>query len=330
VRGLAIHNLASLPHISVAGAVATATHGSGDRNGNLATAVATIEWVTAKGEMKTLSRGDAAFDGAVVSLGALGVVTRLTLDVMPAFELRQAIYEGLPFDALFAHFDVITSMAYSVSLFTDWRGDAINQVWLKRRAGDATSSIELTDLGASPAARDVHPIPGMPTENCTQQMNVPGPWHERLPHFRMEFVPSSGEELQSEYFVPRERAIEALRAVNELRERITPLLQISEIRTIAADHLWMSPCYRQPCVGVHFTWKKDWPAVSALLPTIEAALAPLGARPHCGKLFTMPPEHIRSCYPRLNDFRDLMRACDPHGRFHNAFLERNILNTRQD
>jgi xylitol oxidase len=305
--------------------VATATHGSGDRNGNLATAVAAIELVTADGQTKSLSRGDAEFDGAVVSLGALGVVTRLTLDVIPAFGVRQSIHEGLPFDALLAHFDAVTSLAYSVSLFTDWRGDAINQVWLKRREGDGESSIDLADLGATPATRDVHPIPGMPTENCTRQMDVPGPWHERLPHFRMEFTPSSGEELQSEYFVPRERAIDALRAVNQLRDRIAPLLQISEIRTIAMDNLWMSPCYRQPCVGVHFTWKKDWPAVSALLPTIEERLAPLGARPHWGKLFTMPAEQIQSRYPRLNDFRDLMRACDPHGKFHNAFLERNIL-----
>jgi len=322
-RGLAIHNLASLPHISVAGAVATATHGSGDRNGNLATAVAAIELITANGETKSLSRGDAEFDGAVVSLGALGVVTRLTFDVMPAFEVRQAVFENLPFDALLAHFDDVTSAAYSVSLFTDWRGGAINQVWLKRRDDDP--GVDLTSLGAMPATRDVHPLPGMPTENCTRQMGVPGPWHERLPHFRMEFTPSSGEELQSEFFVPREHAIEALRSVNDLRDRIAPLLQISEIRTIAADNLWMSPCYRQPCVGIHFTWKKDWPGVSALLPTIEQRLAPLGARPHWGKLFTMPAEQIRSRYARLNDFRELMRACDAQGKFRNAFLERNIL-----
>jgi alditol oxidase len=325
--GLALHNLASLPHISVAGACATATHGSGDANGNLATAVSAIELVTADGDVKRFSRGDEAFDGVVVSLGALGVVTRLTLDVVPSFQIRQSIYENLPFEPLLSHFDAITSAAYSVSLFTDWRGDAINQVWLKRRDGEDDRSRMMLSLGTTSATADVHPIPGMPTENCTTQMGVPGSWHERLPHFRMEFTPSSGEELQSEYFVPREHAAEALRAINGLRERIAPLLHISEIRTIAADELWMSPHYRRPSVGIHFTWRKDWPAVREMLPVIETALVPLGARPHWGKLFTMPPQWVQSQYERLDNFRKLIEAFDPRGKFRNAFLDRYVYAT---
>jgi xylitol oxidase len=325
--GFALHNLASLPHISVAGAVATATHGSGDRNGNLATAVGAMELVTHDGTVRKLSPdadGD-TFGGAVVSLGALGVVTRLALDVVPAYDVRQTVHENLPLPALLRHFDDVTSAAYSVSLFTDWRGDVINQVWLKRRVGDDhPGAADLTSLGATPAARDLHPIAGISAENCTPQMDVPGPSHERLPHFRMEFTPSAGEELQSEYFVAREHAADALRAIDAMRERIAPLLLISEIRTIAADDLWLSPCYRRDSVAIHFTWKKDWSGVQTLLPAIEAQLAPFDARPHWGKLFTVPPEVVQARYERLDDFRELARTFDPLGRFRNAFLDRYV------
>lgn len=322
--GYALHNLASLPHISVAGACATATHGSGDRNGNLATAVSAVEFVTSDGAVTRLSRGDAHFTGAIVSLGAMGVVTRLTLDVEPSFAMRQTVYERLPFDALLAHFDQITSAAYSVSFFTDCRAPTINQAWLKQRMQDGAPAVDLVALGATPARRDVHPIVGMPERNCTAQMGMPGPWHDRLPHFRMAFTPSSGEELQSEYFVPRHHAIAALRAIDAMRDRIALLLQICEIRTIAADELWLSPCSRQACVAIHFTWKKTWPGVSALLPRIEAALSPFEARPHWGKLFTMAPTQLQQRYAKLADFRELVRTYDPRGAFRNAFLDRYI------
>src|SRR5581483_1215282 len=155
-----------------------------------------------------------------------------------------------------------------------------------------------------------------------QQMSVEGDWHKRLPHFRMEFTPSAGEELQSEYLVPRPHAAAALQAIHALREQIAPLLHVSEIRSIAADDLWMSPCYRQACIGIHFTWKKDWPRVRDVLPLIEQQLSPFHARPHWGKLFLMSGEQIQSLYPRLNDFRELMRKFDPLGKFRNAFLDR--------
>ena len=333
--GYALHNLASLPHISVAGACATATHGSGDRNGNLATAVAGLEFVTADGAVVTLSRdenGD-TFRGAVVGLGGLGVVTKLTLDIEPAFAMRQVVYDDLPLARLEAHFDAVTSGAYSVSLFTHWRDDArFSQVWRKERvaaAGDAgaSSAPETEWFGATLATDRRHPITGMPVENCTEQLGIPGPWQERLPHFRMEFTPSSGEELQSEYLVPRPHALAAFRAVHELREHLAPLLQVSEVRTVAADDLWMSPCYRQPCVGLHFTWVKDWPAVRELLPVLEEQLAPFDARPHWGKLFTTPPAQLRPLYEKLPDFRDLLQSYDPHGKFRNAFLETYLFET---
>jgi xylitol oxidase len=323
-EGYGLPNLASLPHISVAGACATATHGSGDTNGTLSTSVAALELVTANGALVALSRGQHGelFQGAVVHLGGLGVVTRLTLDVAPAFAVRQEVYENLPLAQLESHFEEIVSSAYSVSLFTRWQEERVDQVWLKRLVTDeATQAPTASFFGATLAPTDRHPIAGLPAEACTAQRGIPGPWHERLPHFRMDHTPSSGEELQSECLVPRRYAVTAIRALARLHQPMAPLLQISEIRTIAADTLWMSPCYQQPCIGLHFTWEKDWPAVRKLLPRIEEQLAPFEARPHWGKLFTMAPTRLRSLYPKLPDFLDLLRTYDPGGKFRNPFLD---------
>lgn len=319
-EGYALHNLASLPHISVAGACATSTHGSGDGNGSLASAVVGLELVDGRGEVVVLAGDELA--GAVVGLGGLGIVTKVTLKIEPAYDMGQVVYENLPVEQLDAHFDEIESSAYSVSLFTDWRGDTINQVWLKSRVREGEEfGIGSDFFGATPAPTNRHPIVEISPVNCTEQMGVPGPWYERLPHFRMDFTPSSGEELQTEYLVPRQYALEAFHAIGSLSERISPLLQISEIRTIAADDLWMSPFYKKACVGFHFTWVKDWGAVKRLLPLIEERLAPFDARPHWGKLFTMPPERVRSLYERRQEFRGLLGKYDPEGKFRNAFLD---------
>jgi xylitol oxidase len=326
-EGFALHNLASLPHISVAGACATATHGSGVANGNLVTAVSALEIVTASGELITLSRehDGEQFLGAVIGLGGLGVVTKLTLDIQPTFNMRQNLYENLTLSQLETAFDAIMSSAYSVSLFTDWRDETINQIWLKRRIVDNELGVaQPTVFGATLATRNLHPIGDLSAENCTEQMGVPGAWHERLPHFRMNFTPSSGEELQTEYFVPRDTAYAALRAVNQIRDHIAPHLLTSEIRTIAADNLWMSPCYKQDSVAIHFTWKRDWLAVSKVLQLIEDSLEQFNARPHWGKLFTLSPHRLQSRYEKLADFQQLLRHYDPHGKFHNAFLETYI------
>jgi xylitol oxidase len=326
-EGYALHNMASLPHISVAGACATATHGSGNGNGNLATAVAAIELVAANGDLVVLSREQDGemFQGAVVGLGGLGIVTKMTLDILPTFAVQQEVYENLPVAQLDAHFEDIVSSAYSVSLFTDWGQGRVNQVWLKRHAADnAASALAPTFFEARLAAQQRHPIDSMSGDPCTPQMGVPGPWNERLPHFRIDETPSNGEELQTEYFVPRQHAVAAIRAVTELHEQIAPLLMISEIRTIAADALWMSPCYQQDSAGLHFTWKLNWPEVQQLLPLIEARLAPFNPRPHWGKLFTMSPAQLQSCYTRLPDFQQLLRSYDPQGKFRNAFLDTYI------
>jgi len=326
-KGFALHNLASLPHISVAGACSTATHGSGQKNGNLATAVSGLEIVTASGEVVSLSRerNRNEFSGAVVGLGALGVITEITLDVQPTFMMRQYVYENLPIRELSDHFDAIESSAYSVSLFTDWQNQRINEVWIKSRIEEAQAFHATPEFfGAKLATRNLHPIAELSPENCTAQMGVAGPWYERLPHFRMGFTPSAGKELQSEYFVPRQHAIEAIRAVERLRDRVSPSLLISEIRTIAADTLWMSPCLDQDCVTIHFTWKPDWPAVKQLLPVIEKELAPFSARPHWGKLFTTSPAELRRIYKKMPEFIALSRKFDPQGKFRNQFLNLNI------
>jgi xylitol oxidase len=310
--GLALHNLASLPHISVAGAVATATHGSGDGNGNLATAVTALELVTAEGELIEAKRGDEDFDGMVVNLGALGAVTRVTLAAEPAYEVRQRVFEDIGWPELHEHYDAITASGYSVSVFTLW-GDT-SQVWVKSR-DDGPREL----LGHPAATEDRHPIPGIDPVNCTAQRGVPGPWWDRLPHFRMGFTPSAGEELQSEFHLPRRHAAAAIEAVRALADRVRPHLQVTEIRTIAADSLWLSPQHEQDSVAIHFTWNRDPDNVERVLVDVEAALAPFGGRPHWGKLFLAAAPH-----PRGADFLALADRLDPTGKFRNPWFTRHL------
>ncbi|THF69898.1 FAD-binding protein [Deinococcus sp. Arct2-2] len=322
-RGWALHNLASLPHLSVAGACATGTHGSGNRSPGLAAAVTAMSLVTAGGHVTTVSREQegASFEGMVVGLGALGVVTSLTLKVEPSYLMRQDVYEHLPLTQLIQRFDQITGSAESVSLFTDWREPHVQQVWLKRRVSPQdTFKPDAEWFGATLAQRHLHPIHHLSAAPCNQQLGIPGPWFDRLPHFRAAHTPSSGQEVQSEYVLPRTHAPAALYALSALGKRLAPVLLISEVRTISADELWLSPCYHQDSVSVHFTWHPDERAVRALLPEIERELAPFGPRPHWGKVFTLPPARLEHLYPRLPDFRRLVTTWDPGGKFRNDFL----------
>ncbi|MBO0950066.1 FAD-binding protein [Fibrella forsythiae] len=325
-KGYALHNLASLPHISVAGACATATHGSGVKNGNLSSAVSGLELVTAKGDVVNLTRANDAqlFNGAVVGLGALGIITKMTLDIQKTYQVRQDLFQDLPLQSLLDHFEEILASGYSVSLFTDWQDKKISQVWVKRKVEADTKSMGPDLFGAKAATKNLHPITKLSAENCTEQMGVPGPWYERLPHFKMGFTPSSGEELQSEYFVPKMHAVEAFQALEKMGSIIYPQLMISEIRTIAADSFWMSPCRNQDSVAFHFTWKQNWEEVSKILPQIEAELAPFNARPHWGKLFKVDPKVLKERYEMLPEFLQLARMYDPQGHFRNKFLDLNI------
>ncbi|MFI6233913.1 FAD-binding protein [Micromonospora sp. NPDC050784] len=315
-QGYALANLASLPHISVAGAVATATHGSGQTHGNLASAVAGLEMVTADGDLLRVDRDTDTFAGMVVGLGALGLVTRVTLDVVPTFALRQYVRLDLDRTAL----DEALGSAYSVSVFTDFRTPRLREVWRKQLADQSPPPADW--LGTTAAEQPRHPVLGMPAENCTPQLGEPGPWHERLPHFKLGFTPSSGDELQSEYHVARTEAAAALAALDDVADLIAPVLLVSELRTVAADELWLSPNYRRDSFVLHFTWVDDTAAVLPVVAAVEERLAPFAPRPHWGKVFVTDPAELAARYPRYADFAALLADLDPKGTFRTDALDR--------
>jgi xylitol oxidase len=330
-HGWALHNMGSLPHISVAGAVATGTHGSGIGNQVLSAAVAGLEYVDHHGELVSVRRGDPDFDALVVGLGAFGVVVRVTLDVQPSYEVRQDVYRDLPWDAVLGDLEAVMGFGYSVSIFDDWQGPSVDQLWVKSRldrplggqaGGEAGERMPDRWLGAERDPRSEGRLIDLASENLTVQGGVPGAWLDRLPHFRLETTPSVGDELQTEYFVERSDGPAALAAVRELRDRITPLLLVTELRTAASDELWLSPAYGRDVLAIHFTWKKLPDEVWALLPDIEAALAPFGAWPHWGKVHRFDAETLRRMHPRLDDARAVFDRLDPHGMFANEHLER--------
>jgi len=324
--GLALPNLASLKHVTVAGACMTATHGSGDTLGNLATAVSGLEMVTADGELVWLTRekdGD-TFRGAIVSLGAIGVVTRLTLDLEPAFLVQQDTYERMPFDEAFAHFEEITASGYSVSLFPTWQKDWIESTWVKRQVPDL-KPVQVPAILFGAELASARPSDSPAYDRVRTPYGSPGPWHERLPHYALNEPQNTGDELQSEYFVPRRHAVAAMKAIIGLRKDLAPILGCSEIRTIRADDLWLSSAYSEDTVGIHFNWLKKWESIGPFLPMLESALAPFRARPHLGKLFALSPARLAEVYPRWQDFRGLVRRFDPTGKFSNRYVEKYIL-----
>ncbi|MEO6534193.1 MAG: FAD-binding protein [Pseudolysinimonas sp.] len=322
-RGWALHNMGSLPHISVAGATATATHGSGNSLGVLSTAVRALEYVSADGSLVTVRHGDADFAGMVVGLGAFGIVVRITLAVEPSFRVRQDAFHGLPWSTLLDDLEGVTGSAYSVSLFTDWLGDELQVAVLKTRlSADDDAAPAVSDEFFGAMAQPALSIFGRPDDdNTTRAGGAPGPWHERLPHFRFDGTPSVGDEIQTEYFVDRSDGPDALRAVRALGARIAPHLHVTELRTAAADELWLSGAYQRPMLAIHFTWKPEPDAVHALLPEIEAALAPFDARPHWGKVNRVDAATLARVHPRLADSRELFERLDPTGMFSNDYLE---------
>ncbi|MEO6652119.1 MAG: FAD-binding protein [Ilumatobacteraceae bacterium] len=309
-HGLALANLPSLPHVTVGGAVATGTHGSGSANPCLAAAVRAIDYVGPTGQLNRWSRDVSEFHGAVIALGALGIAAHLTLDVEPTFDVTQVVYRDLPMGDALAHLDEIMGSAYSVSLFTDWQRDVFHQVWVKRRRATGASTPEYHDawLGLAPFAKPVHMVESLSADSCSAQLGVPGPWHERLPHFRQAFTPSVGDELQAEYFVDRALGGEAIRRIHSIGPELAPLVLVSEIRSVASDELWLSGSYGRDTIAIHFTFVDDEPAVMGALRTIEAAIDDLQPRPHWGKLAAMEPDQVQSRFPRFDDFTALVDA----------------------
>lgn len=323
-RGFALPNIASLPHITVAGACATGTHGSGVKNGNLATPVVGVELVKPDGSLVQIDNNHPDFYAIVVGLGAFGIMTKVSLRLEPAFDVRQYVFLDLPMASLKENFEEIMAAGYSVSLFTDWMGEKVSEVWVKQKVEPNMVEMGSDFFGAKSASQNMHPIAALSAEACSDQMGVPGPWYDRLPHFKMGFTPSAGEELQSEYFIPMENAVAAMLELEQMRDEIYPHLLISEIRTIAADDFWLSPCYQRDSVAIHCTWKQKTPEVMAVLPKIENILAKYNCRPHWAKLFTIDPKLLEERYPRMQDFRKLADVYDPDGKFRNHYLNLNV------
>ncbi len=321
-RGFALHNLGSLPHISVGGACATGTHGSGSRNGVLGTAVRGLELMTAGGDLVILGEDDPRLPGAVVSLGALGVVTALTLAVEPTYDVQQVVYDDVPHESVLDQVADILDSDYSLSLFTDWQTPRW-QTWVKHRVDpNAPWTPPSTMFGGTRADGPRHPIPGVDAVHCTDQSGEPGPWNERLPTFRREFTPSSGEELQSEFMLPRELAGQALAAVSELRSMIAPVVFCSELRSMAADDLWLSMAQGRDTIAIHFTWKRDPDAVAPVVTAIEQAIEPFQPRPHWAKVFSLDPATVVGRYDHADDFAALAKELDPQGVMRGDFVGR--------
>ena len=279
----------------MAGAIATGTHGSG--TGNLATAVRALQLVTSTGDIVEAERGDPDFDGMVVHLGRLGVVTRLTLDTEPYYEVSQRVFEGLSWE----HVPDVFDAAYSVSVFTRWDAASTGVAEGPRARCPRRCSTR------RPATVERHPIIELDPVNCTRQLGVPGPWWDRLPHFRMGFTPSKGDELQAEYLLPRERAVEAIRALRAADA--CRACSCRELRTVARRHVVDEPACtaatRSPC-----TSRSSRCRSTPRCAEIEAALAPFDPRPHPGKVHLTPGR-----YERAADFDALAERLDPRGAF---------------
>ena len=317
-QGWALNNLASLPHISIAGSISTGTHGSGIKNQNLANQVLAFDLVTAEGELRHIDRTNPAFNALVVGLGLGGIVYQYELKIEPTFEIRQVIYPEIPLDILQRNFDQIMGTAYSVSYFTDWSSAQVGNLWCKFRDDEV---IPESVGGINKADKKYHPIPSVDPVACTDQLGQLGDWHQRLSHFKLEFTPSVGEEIQTEFFIDRKDAAAAIEALSQLGEEITPLLWITELRTIAADQLWLSGAYQRDSLGIHFTWKKD-DAIYPVIEKVEAALRPFNYRPHWGKVFTADAKYLSTVYPKMSEFKALAEALDPTSKFENTFTRR--------
>lgn len=317
-QGWALNNLASLPHISIAGSISTGTHGSGIQNQNLPNQALSFDMVTAEGELRHINRTNPAFSALVVGLGLGGIIYQYELRIEPTFEVRQVIYPEIPLDVLQRNFDQIMGTAYSVSYFTDWSSAQVGNLWCKFRDSEV---IPDSIGGSAKADTKYHPIASVDPVACTEQGEVPGDWHERLPHFKLEFTPSVGEEIQTEFFVDRKDAAAAIEAVSQLGAEIAPLLWITELRTFAADNLWLSGAFERDCLAIHFTWKK-LDAIYPVIEKVEAALRPFNYRPHWGKVFTADATYLKSVYPKMGEFQALVQALDSTSKFENSFTRR--------
>ena len=341
-RNFGFHNMASLPHITVGGAISTGTHGAGVFNGNLASHVMQVKLISADGKLRTYRIGqDPEFQHIPVSFGLAGIIVEIELDIVPDYDIQQCIYENLPFNTIKkSDYKTAFSSAYSFSIFTQWKNRKFTSIWAKyrlrkgRNGNEESIMIDCPDMNKiKPSSNKVHPLPGGDTSFVSGGIgkNYKEPGYVGLPHFLMEGVPSQGEELQSEYFVSSHMfdvVIEVLFHHFEENPKLYDLLYVSEMRFVAGDKLTLSPQHvLGSSIGFHFTWKKEFDQVVDALKGIENVLKPYNALPHMGKLFTMTGRELEGKYGQRNlrAFQSFVAPLDPLKKFVNPFLQNLIL-----
>ena len=320
-NGWALSNLASLGEISIAGAVMTGTHGSGSNNKVLSDSVVAIEMILSSGDKFVIDRKNfAQFSGFVVSFGALAVFTKLTLKIVRSFSVKQVVYENVPIQSVLENFNEIFDRPYSASYFSNWSPKNTGQIWMKFLDDDKYPELQSKAYGGNLALSNQHPVKVNDPGNCTEQMGVAGKWLFRLPHFRLNSSPASGDEVQTEYLVDRDHVQGYINELTKIGEDIAARVYATEIRTISSDDLWLSGAYGRETVGFHFTWKKS-PEVKDFLPEIENILGKNNGRPHWGKLFSTPRAQLIDRYPMYEEFRQLIQKYDSGNKFRNKFIE---------
>lgn len=321
-NGWALPNLASLGEITVAGAIMTGTHGSGSKNKVLSDSVIELQLVLASGDQLIINRQDFDdFAGFIVSFGSLGVVTRVKLRIIESFSMKQFVYENISISSVAKNFDEIFNSAYSVSYFGSWAENTTGQIWMKFLDQAEFPHLSPEAFGGNLANSNQHPVKINDPSPCTEQMGVTGKWLYRLPHFKLDSSAASGDEVQTEYLVDRNYVNEYIAGLSAIGNEISPRVYATEIRTMAADDLWLSGAYARDTVGFHFTWKKS-KELASFLPKIEEVLGKHQGRPHWGKLFSTSKEQIITRYPRYQDFKNLLNRYDSNGKFSNNFIDK--------
>jgi len=325
-KGWALFNTASLGEITVAGAMLTGTHGSGSNNPVLSDCVEGIEMVLESGEIFNISREDSdEFFGFVISLGALGVFTKLKLKIVESFSIKQFVYENIGIQSISENFDDVFDKSYSVSYFSNWKKNSTGQIWMKFLDNNNFPQLPSVWLDGNIANANQHPVKVNDPSPCTDQMGVSGKWLYRLPHFKLDSSPASGDEVQTEYLVDRAYVSHYIDELSNIGDEIAARVYATEIRTIKADDLWLSGAHGRQTVGFHFTWKKS-DSLQTFLPKIEEILGNHNGRPHWGKLFSTPRENLIGRYPKYSNFEDLLKKYDPNKKFRNSFINRYFIN----
>ncbi len=321
-HGWAVSNMASLGEVTIAGAILTGTHGSGSSNGILSTAVIGFEMVLESGSILTTDRENSSdFPGFIVSLGALGVFTKYKLKIVPSFSIRQVVYENINIESIANNFDLVFDRAYSVSFFSNWAQNSTGQIWMKFLDDSKPFNISSDWIDGNLAKVKQHPVKINDASPCTDQLATSGKWLDRLPHFKLNSSPVSGDEVQTEYLVDRRYVKQYISELAEIGDEIASKVYTTEIRTIKADDLWLSGAYERETVGFHFTWRKSDSLVN-FLPKIESILGKHDGRPHWGKLFDVPKDKLPSRYPKFSDFEVLLQKYDPNKKFRNNFINK--------